>query len=158
MFVFGLIACNNNGMIVFSHKMYVISVQFSTDVLKAPHGLAFDDTTGLLYIVENGASCITVMDLSTGQVVRTIGRGQGTALDLFDNPYDVALDGHGNLLVADCDNELDYVNNRVVVWSTSNDTPWTQVISFPTQSDLVSLCVDSKGNVIVGGRGFVAMW
>ncbi len=126
-----------------------MSVKFSTGVLKNPLGLAFDDTTGLLYIAENGASRIAVMDLSTEQVVRTFGKGQGTALDQFNSPYDVALDGHGNLLVAD------YGNNRVVVWNTSDNTP---VTSFPTQLIPRSLCVDSKGNVIVGGYQFVAMW
>ncbi len=89
------------------------------------------------------------MDLSTGQVVRTIGKGYGTDLDQFNSPYDVALDGHGNLLVADNG------NNRVVVWNTSDDTP---VTSFPTKSNPYSSCVDSKGNVIVGGYPFVAMW
>ncbi len=117
--------------------------------MKAPHGLAFDDITGLLFIAEHGAHRIAVMDLSTGQVVRTIGRGYGCALDQFRNPYDVALDGHGNLLVTD------YWNFRVVVWNTSNDTP---VTSFQAPSDLVSLCVDSKGNVIVGGSGFAVVW
>ncbi len=136
-------------MVVFSHKMYVISVKFSAGVLKNPDGLAFDDTTGLLYIAEYGAHRIAVMDLSTGQVVRTIGRGYGTALDHLDHPFQVALDGYGNLLVAD------YGNNRVVVWNTSDSTP---VTSFPTPSDPHSLCVDSKGNVIVGGYEFVAMW
>ncbi len=136
-------------MVVFSHKIYAIFVKISAGVLKYPDGLAFDHTTGLLYIAEAGAHRIAVMDLSTGQVVRTIGRGQGTDLDQFNNPRDVALDGHGNLLVAD------YGNNRVGVWNTSDDTP---VTSFPTQSNPYSLCVDSKGNVIVGGKGFVAMW
>ncbi len=141
---------NNNAVVVFSHKIYAIFVQFSAGVLTSPLGLAFDDTTGLLYIAESGAYRIAVMDLSTGQVVRTIGRGNnGTALDQFNCPYDVALDGHGNLLVAD------YYNNRVVVWNTSDDTP---VTSFQTPSDPYSLCVDSKGNVIVGGNGFIAVW
>ncbi len=139
-------------MVVFSHKIpgiQSISVKFSAGVVNYPRGLAFDDTTGLLYIAENGAHRIAVMDLSTGQVLRTIGKGYGTVLDQFDRPHDVALDGHGNLLVAD------YGNNRVVVWNTSNDTP---VTSFQAPSDLVSLCVDSKGNVIVGGSGFAVVW
>ncbi len=145
--------CNNNAilMVVFSHNVYAIFVKFSAGVLKAPLGLAFDDTTGLLYIAEYDAHRIAVMDLSTGQVVRTIGRGKGTALDQFDNPHGVALDGHGNLLVADSG------NNRVVVWNTSDNTP-APVTSFQAKSHPYSLFVDSKGNVIVGGDGFVAMW
>ncbi len=136
-------------MVIFPHKINDISVSFSAGVLSYPHGLAFDDSTGLLYIAEYDAHRIAVMDLSTGQVVRTIGKGKGTALDQFSCPYGVALDGHGNLLVAD------YGNNRVVVWNTSDDTP---VTSFQTQSHPCHVCVDSKGNVIVGGIGFVAMW
>ncbi len=140
---------NNNAVVVFSHKICAISVKFSAGVLSYPRGLAFDDITGLLYIAENGAHRIAVMDLSTGQVVRTFGRGKGTALDQFNYPNGVALDGHGNLLVADTG------DNRVVVWNTSNNTP---VTSFPTQSYPGSLCVDSKGNVIVGGYQFVTRW
>ncbi len=96
------------------------------------------------------------MDLSTGQVVRTIGNDE--ILDLedpplaqFNSPYGVTLDGQGNLLVAD------YENNRVVVWNTSDDTPVT-VTSFRPPSYPQSLCVDSKGYVIVGGDEFVAVW
>ncbi len=136
-------------MVVFSPKIYANFVKFSAGVLKYPRGLAFDDTTGLLYIAEYNGHRIAVMGLSTGQVVRTIGRGKGTDLDQFDRPYDVALDGHGNLLVAELG------NNRVVVWNTSNDTP---VTSFQAQSVPYSLCVDSKGNVIVGGSGSVDVW
>ncbi len=130
-------------MVVFSHKIYAIFVKFSADVLDSPLGLAFDDITGLLYIAENGAHHISVMDLSSGQVVRTFEKGEGIDLD----PYGVALDGHGNLLVAD------YGNYGVVVWNTNDNTP---VTSFQTSP--YSLCVDSKGNVIVGGGWFVAVW
>ncbi len=138
-------------MVVFSHKsLNAIFVKFSAGVLKNPYGLAFDDITGLLYIAEYGAYRIVVMDLSTGQVVRTFGKGYGTVLDQFDRPHDVALDGHGNLLVADTG------NGRVVVWNTSDNTPVTS-LQAPNRNPY-SICVDSKGNVIVGGYGFVAMW
>ncbi len=138
-------------MFVFSYMrmIYAIFVKFSAGVLCDPRGLAFDVTTGLLYIAEVSVNRIAVMDLSTEQVVRTIGRGKGTALDQLNCPFDVALDGHGNLLVAD------YGNDRVVVWNTSNYTP---VTSFQTQPDPCSLCVDWKGNVIVGGDECVAVW
>ncbi len=119
--------------------------------MKYPRGLAFDGKTGLLYIAELNAHRIAVMDLSTEQVVQTIGRGQGTDLDQFNNPLSVALDGYGNLLVADLR------NFRVVVWNISGDTP-APVTSFQAQSNSRSVCVDADGYVIVGGNGLVAMW
>ncbi len=90
------------------------------------------------------------MDLSTGQVVRTIGRGNGSDLDQFSRPCDVALDGHGNLLVVGG-------NDRVVVWNTSDNTLTSFSTPAPSFLSPHSLCVDSKGNVIVGGH-YVAVW
>ena len=57
-----------------------ISFYFSVGELEYPRALAVDPSTGLLYIAENGAHRIAVMDPTSGEVVRIIGKGYGLSL------------------------------------------------------------------------------
>ncbi len=131
--------------------MQTASTLCSAGVVRRPLGLAFDATTGLLYIVEWGASRIAVMDPATDSVLRTIGSGKGSEVGQLSHPDGMALHGCGNLLVVDCD------NNRVVVFDTHSDSG-TQIASFPIPSDPCSVFVDVNGKVVVGGENFICMW
>ncbi len=126
--------------------------------LRHPLGLAFDATTGLLYIAEWGAHRIAVMDPATDTVLRTIGSGQGESQGQegcedgqlsLNHPNALALDGCGNLLVAD------YNNSKVVVFAVNSGT---QIASFPTPSKPRSLYVDASGKLVVGGDDFICAW
>ena len=114
-----------------------------------------DPSTGLLYIAEYGAHRIAVMDPTSGEVVRTIGKGKGSGPGQLDNPCGIALDGCGKLLVAD------YLNKRVVVFDAADGE---YVTHFPTPSNPYFLAVDSQGNVVVSGGwsdrcgSFVCVW
>ncbi len=89
------------------------------------------------------------MDPATGTVLRTIGSGKGSGVGQLSHPDGMALDGCGNLLVADCE------NNRVVVFDAHNGI---QIASFPTLPKPRSLYVDASGKVVVGGENFICMW
>ncbi len=124
----------------------------SAGVLRLPLGLAFDATTGLLYIAEYGCYRIAVMGPvagTPGTVLRTIGRGQGSGVGQLNRPHGIALDGCGNLLV------VDHFNNRVVVFDTHSGT---QIASFPTLPKPYSVFVDASGKVVVGGDKFLCAW
>ncbi len=112
-------------------------------------GLAFDSASGLLYISEWGAHRIAVMNPATGSIVRTIGKGNDSGLGELNQPYGVALDGYGNILV------VDYADERVVVYNACNGTPIT---SFQTPPFPGPVIVDSKGTVVVGGNESISAW
>ncbi len=128
-----------------------LCVLCSAGVLRFPLGLAFDATAGLLYIAEWDAHRITVMDPGTNTVLRTIGRGQGSGVGQLNCPHGIALDGCGNLLV------VDYENNRVVVFS-AHIYSGTQICSFPTLAKPFSVFVDANGKVVVGSESFLCVW
>ncbi len=118
-------------------------------MLNYPLGLAFDSTSGLLYISEWDAHRIAVMNPATGSIVRTIGKGKGSGLGELNRPYGVALDGNGNILVVDC------ANARVVVFNAGNGTLITAFQTPPSQGPVI---VDSKGTVVLGGSESISAW
>ena len=135
---------------------YHLSFIFSVRKLTCPRGLAVDPSTGLLYIAEQGAHRIAVMDPTSGEVVRTIGKGHGSGPGQLNRPCGIALDAHGNLLVAD------QYNKRVVVFNAADGE---YVAHFPTPSNPDFVFDNSQGNVVVSGGGgysgddsFVCVW
>ena len=112
-----------------------------------------DPSTGLLYIAEATAHRIAVMDPTSGEVVRTIGKGHGSDPGQLNGPCGIALDAHGNLLVADRG------NMRVVVFHAADGE---YVAHFRTPSHPRFVFVDSQGTVVVSGNGygrsFVCVW
>ncbi len=99
---------------------------------------------------------VIAMDVSTGDVKFTIGNGDVDGADIstdagtkLNRPSDVALDGYGNLLVADQENK------RIAVFNASDGTPIT---SFHPQFTPRSVYVDPLGSVIVGGDKGLFMW
>ena len=135
--------------------LFLTSFSFYCSVgnLDHPYSLAVDPSTGLLYIAEYWAHRIAVMDPTSGEVVRTIGVGYGESSRQLFCPNGLALDAHGNLLVAD------RANNRVVVFNAADGE---YVAHFPTPSDPYFIFVGSQGEVVVSGgfsdACFVCMW
>lgn len=125
---------------------------FSVGKLHRPYGLAVDPSTGLLYISECGAHRIAVMDPTSGEVVRTIGKGKGSGPGQLNGPHGIALDAHGNLLVADNNNK------RVVVFNVANGH---YVAHFSTPSYSSGVFIDGLGNTLACGGGmesFLCVW
>ncbi len=135
------------------------------EYLTDPRGLAYDGSTGLLYITvfevesdRNGDDShwipkIAVMDPVTDLIVRKIeigGRGGDGEHFTFDGtPEGIALDAFGNVLVANS------WKNWVAVFNASDGTLLSR---FPTPPSPCSVFVDAKGNVLVGGEGYLCMW
>ncbi len=113
-----------------------------------PYGLAYDHKSGFVFVAQSIINNVIAVDVTTGAVVRTIGKGRGKGFGELDNPRDVALDLFGNLLVAERDNE------RIAVFNASNGTP---IASF-NMSRSRSVLVDKNGSVIVGASDGLLMW
>ncbi|HEY3381069.1 MAG TPA: 6-bladed beta-propeller [Vicinamibacterales bacterium] len=68
--------------------------------LVAPSGLAVDDTRGRLYVVDSRRHALLVFELSSGRLLRTVGR-RGTGLGEFNFPTGVASGPDGRVYVTD---------------------------------------------------------
>ncbi len=113
-------------------------------------GLACDHKSGCVFVAQPNADNVIAVDVTTGAVVLTIGKRKGNGIGELIHPRDVALDGFGNLLVAD------QGNKRIAVFNASDGAPIT---SFHTPIEPFSVFVDQFGNVIVGVReGLFICW
>ncbi len=115
----------------------------------SPFGLAYDYKSGFVFVVQPLFQNVVAVNVTTGAVVLTIGKGKGNGIGQLNNPLDVALDGYGNLLVADVGNK------RIAVFNASNGTPIT---SFHTAFPPYSVFVDKNWNVIVGCHNGLFVW
>ncbi len=89
------------------------------------------------------------MNVTTGAVVLTIGKGKGSGFGELDFPSDVALDSFGHLLVADQNSK------RIAVFNASDGTPAS---SFHPPSTPLSVFVHQNGSVVVGGKEGLFIW
>ncbi len=85
-----------------------------------------------------------------GGLVATSGSGPGTHLNQFWNPYDVAVDQHGNVFVADNTNdrivELDPSLTALASWGSDGSAPG--YLKYPR-----ALAVAATGNLLVANTG-----
>ena len=88
------------------HK-YVKS--YGLGVFKQPVGLAVDDKRKRLYVVDTHLHKVFVLDLETGEVIKSIGK-RGTTAGTFNFPQRIALDSAGNVHV------VDTINGRVQIF------------------------------------------
>ncbi len=114
-----------------------------------PEGLAYDHKSGFVFVAQPNVDNVIAVNVTTGAVVFTIGKGYGNGFGQLNDPHDVALDGYGNLLVADKGNK------RIAVFDASDGAP---IISFHTPFEPLSVLVDLFGNVIVGGEEELNFW
>ncbi len=114
-----------------------------------PFGLAYDYKSGFVFVVQPLFQNVVAVNVTTGAVVLTIGKGKGNGFGELFYPRDVTLDAFGNLLVVDEGNE------RTAVFNASDGTP---VSSFHTAFEPYSVFVDKNGNVIVGCNHGLFVW
>ena len=127
-----------------------------------PKGLVFD-ANGILYIVDSNN--YTIRKLDTDGTVTTIagvsgsqGSNDGTlATATFNNPRDIAIDSHGNLLVTDhsCIRKIDLSNNTVSTFAGSQTGPYGNRNGAASQAlfgALFGIVIDANDNVFVNDR------
>ncbi len=110
-----------------------------------PTGLAYDSKSDVVFVSQPFVNNVIAVNVTTGTVVLTIGKGKGNGFGEFEFPSGVALDSFGHLLVAD------QTNNRIAMFNASDGTP---VSSFPmyTPTKPLFVFVNKNGSVIVGGK------
>jgi class 3 adenylate cyclase/sugar lactone lactonase YvrE len=134
----------NSRIAVFSAARHEWSTLGVSVILSAPYGVALDGR-GNVYVADAGNQ--QVYELSPrGRVLRTWGASvqtAGIAPGEFHNPYALAVDGQGNLYVAD---EL---NNRIQELRTNART-WTVLSTGSLQLNApTGVAIDHRGNIDV---------
>ncbi len=114
-------------------------------------GLAYDHKSGFVFVSQHRVNKVIAVDVhaTTGAVVLTIGKGKGNGFGELNTPYDVALDGYGNLLIAELESK------RIAVFDASDGAPIT---SFHTPFQPYSVFVDKNGSVIIGAQEGLFIW
>lgn len=131
------------------------NIPASSAVLGNPAGIAFD-SQGNMYFADYGATRVRRIDAVTGMI--TTVAGNGTKCDISTNPCgdngpatsallnlpeSVALDGAGNLYIADAvDNRIRMVAAVTNCWQSGNCTITTVVGSGTTCTNPSSACGD----------------
>jgi DNA-binding beta-propeller fold protein YncE len=92
-----------------------------------------------------------LVEFSTdGALLATAGSGPGTHVNQFWNPYDVAIDRHGNVFVADNANdrivELDPSLTALTTWGSDGSAPG--YLKYPR-----ALAITPGGNLLVANTG-----
>ena len=101
------------------------------------------DAQGLIYVVENQSRRVVVVTVE-GQVVRTLG-SYGSGPGQLRDPMGVAVDGKGNVIVADDR------NNRIVVFHPDGTST-----HFAAPGHAFSVVIAKKNSLMVSGIGFIA--
>ena len=86
----------------------LVFVSGSPQVYSQPHDLVLSPDGRLLYVTDNNANRIAVLDPATLELRGTFGEGEVGA------PHAVALDARGRLLVADTD------HSRIAIFKSTN--------------------------------------
>jgi trimeric autotransporter adhesin len=141
-------------------------------ILKTPQGVAMD-AQGNLYIADKGNNVVRMVN-TNGTIMTVAGKfqvggfqgdgGQATNAEL-DEPYGVAVDGHGNLYIADDGNNvIRMVNTNGVITTiagTNNDTtggvPGYSGDGGPATNALVDepegIALDGSGDLYISDSG-----
>ncbi len=119
-----------NHVLVFN-KNHKLEAQFGDGIMNDPAGLAIDEENRFLYVASTGSDQILVYDADTFKLLRKIGTpGKNHTLTTpgdFSSPTNVAVDGDGNLYVADTLNdrieEFDADGNFIRTFGKNGDGP-----------------------------------
>ena len=101
------------------------------------------DAEGLIYVVEYRKNQVVVIT-AEGQVVRTLG-SYGNGPGQLKYPVGVAVDGKGDVIVADCDNE------RFVIFHPDGTSAL-----FATPGRCYSVVMTKNKRLVVSGSRFIA--
>ena len=134
------------------------------DTLRDPVGIAVDGS-GNVYIADKGNNRVVKVSASSGKITTVAGGGmcgyngdgiKATAAQLH-SPYDVAVDAHGNIFIADRDNRrVRKVTKSTGIISTVTGTGMTGAIvdDIPAITAHLfypsSVAVDKTGNLYIG--------
>jgi len=131
--------------------------------LSEPYGIAFD-TSGNLYIVDEGNNVIREVSAATGKISTVAGNytagygysgdgGPATSAQLYD-PQDVAIDASGNLYIADTDNlRIRIVSGGIIDTFAGNGSGGYQADGVPATETSIyypsGVAVDAAGDVVI---------
>lgn len=110
-----------------------------------PRDVAVDEARNLLFIADEKNFQISVLDATTGAVVRTM-RTYGAGLSM-GAPYSVALDSSGGLYVADSSKHLIHVYDSAGTWQRDLTVPG-QPVGVDVQAGKVYVLSPSKVYVL----------
>uniref|UniRef100_Q021V3 Ig domain protein, group 1 domain protein n=1 Tax=Solibacter usitatus (strain Ellin6076) TaxID=234267 RepID=Q021V3_SOLUE len=135
--------------------------------LNHPSGIAFD-TAGNLYIADTGHDRIRRVDGVTG-IITTVagtgergysGDGQPATLAKINSPYHIALDGHGNLFIADDGNHrvrrVDGNSGVITTVAGTGNAGYNGDDQQATHADLQNprgVLIDASGNLYIADYG-----
>ena len=132
----------------------------------SPAGIVVDKNTGTIYLADNGNNAIRKIT-SSGVVTTFAGSPYGfsgytdsstSSLALFDSPVGLAIDGTGNLYVADVGNQvIRKVTPTGAVTTVAGIAGTTGAVngaaSGATFQNATGLAVDGQGNIYVADTG-----
>lgn len=137
----------------------------ATDASIAPTGVSLD-AAGNLYIADNGNS--RICKVNTSGILTTIagngtsgssGDGGPATAALLRNPYDLDIDGSGNIYIADRNNnkirkiDATGIISTIAGTGTTGYTGDAGAATAATISGPLSVCVDPTGSVYVADYG-----
>ena len=135
--------------------------------LNAPHAVAFDAADNL-HIVDSGNHRIRKVDALTGNISTVAGTGaEGFGGDggpatsaMFNHPMAIALDGAGNLYIADRDNnrvrKVDASTGNVATvagWGAEDDCGDGGPATSAMLREPSGVALDAAGNLFIADRG-----
>jgi uncharacterized protein YjiK len=134
-------------------------------VLGAPEGITMDPQ-GNLYLTDRSSGAIDRISSSgliTIMVAGSIGlpeTGKGSA-PLFNEPFGITMDGHGNLYVADAGNaSIRKITPTGLISTIASSTPGQagSGLNLPALSRPEGIALDVQGNLYVTDEGQSAVW
>jgi DNA-binding beta-propeller fold protein YncE len=117
---------------------------------KQPVGLAVDNERGRLYVVDTHLHKVFVLEIETGEVIKTIGK-RGQEEGEFNYPAFIAIDKKGNIYV------VDTMNGRVQVFDPEGRfiRAWGQLGDGQGMfARPKGIAIDSEGHVYVVDAAF----
>ena len=135
----------------------VREILLQTDMVHPWHAIQFDGQ----FIVSHGRGSdplhrVCIVN-STGHATRCYGGPPGWAAGQLNVPYNLAVDGEGNVLVADLTNErvlllnktLDYVGELVSTHNSGRLRLWTWRLCFDVSRDRLFVADSTQNDVLV---------